>query len=530
MKKLKVTILLLFISVSNFAQEKDILFSLNGEPVSVSEFKRVYEKNLDLVDDEAKNIDKNLELYINYKLKVQEAYTLRLDTSKTYQRELKMYKEQLIAPYLQDKNFQKKQIQEAYKRTKEEVRASHILILFPKKKDKLDTIEMLTKLEDARMRILNGEDFGKVAKEVSEDPSAKINGGDLGFFSAFKMVYPFEEAAYKTELGQVSKPFKTRFGYHILKVTAKRKSKGEFEVAHILATDKSIIGKVKIDSAYQQLEKGKSFEEVVKLFSDDKGTSNKGGRLAKFGTGSMVEPFENEVLQLQNEGDYSKPFRTRYGWHIVKLIKNYPVLPFDDVKEELIRKVKSSGRGTFSTDVVVNRLKKEYSIKENEEVLTNILKGKDLFNDQVDLVTINEKKLAVKDFNAFSKYRKRTPIKQLYKEFLDQEILNYFKENLEKTSTDFKYTLQEYKDGLLLFDLMQQKIWNKSVTDTLGLKKYFETHKNNYKEASLNTIKGEVTNDYQKDLDNNWIKELRKNNVVKIRKKVLKKFKKIYNQ
>lgn len=523
-----------FTALSAFSQKDEVLLTINKEPVMMSEFQSVYEKNLDLVKDkDAKNIDKNLELFINYKLKVKQAYDLKLDTVKSYQREYKSYKNQLIAPYLQDKKFQEKLVKQAYDRTKEEIKASHILIQFPKKNVQPDTVAMYNKLLNARDRIIKGEAFEKVAKEISQDPSVKINGGNLGYFSAFRMVYPFEDNAYKTKTGEVSKPFKTRFGYHIVKVTARRASKGEFEVAHILAADKSIAGKVKIDSAYQELQQGKTFSEVAKKYSADKGTSLQGGKLPKFSAGRMVKPFDDAVLSLKKEGDYSKPFKTKYGWHIVKLLKNYPVKSFKDLQPMLQKKVRESDRGRLSNKAVVNKLKNKYTITENKKALDIFKKlNKDeLKNKELSdvLLTINERKIKQKKFFDYSKYKKGEAINQLFQKFKDQEIINYYKDNLEKTNPEFKRTLHEYKDGLLLFELLQQKIWNKTANDTLALQNYFNKHKTKYKKP-FKEVKGMVMSDYQKDLEENWQKELRKNNVVKIRKRSLKKLKKHYNQ
>ncbi|MDY0779254.1 peptidylprolyl isomerase [Tenacibaculum sp. IB213877] len=525
MKNSLFVIAFVFINFVALAQN-EVLFTINKQPTTVGEFKRIYEKNLDLVDDEeAKSIDANLDLYINYKLKVNEAYKLKLDTVKSYQQELNSYKQQLMAPYLHDKEYQNKMVRQAYDRMKQEVRASHILLTFPKRGESVDTVAMIAKLNEARERIQNGEEFSKVAKEISEDPSAKMNGGDLGYFSAFKMVYPFEEAAYTTEVGQLSEPFKTRFGYHILKVTDKRPSKGEFEVAHIFNADRTNTGKAKIDSLYQKLESGIAFEEVAKKYSDDKSSGVKGGKLPRFGAGKMVAPFENVVLALKNEGDYSKPFKTQFGWHIVKLIKNHPVDTFENLQLELERKVKSGVLGNLSNKAMIAKLKTKYSIKVRDKVLQKALKKQ--VTEEV-ILTINDKKIPQNKFHAYVQNKGKTPTQKLFEEFTNAEVLVYFKENLEKTNLDFKYTYQEYKDGLLLFDLMQQKIWNKSMNDTIGLTNYYKANPSKYSKK-LEEIKGKVVSDYQEFLEDNWIKDLREKNAVRIRKKALIKLKKTYN-
>lgn len=543
MKKL-VLLVVLTIATSLVAQKKEkTLVTINNEKISVAEFKRIYEKNLDAIDnEEAKDIDKNLELFINYKLKVNEAYNIKLDTLTAYQKEIEKYRNQLSAPYLQDSSFINKLVKDAYYRTKNEVKAKHILIRTPRVPTPKDTLQAYNKIMQIRDRIVKGEDFEKVAEEVSEDPSArddnkrnrKGNKGNLGYFSAFNMVFSFEDAAYNTKKGEVSKPFRTRFGYHILQVDDFRPSKGEVEVAHILVKDLGKKGEEKINEVYAKLENDEQFGSLAQRYSEDIGTKSRDGKLRKFGSGAMVAPFDKVAFSLEKEGDYSKPFKTRFGWHIVKLIKKHPVQPFAVLKRELENRIKSSSRAQLSQKAVIERLISKYSISENDEAKA-ILEREDFRKTPSDslnktLFSINNKTVKQSEFVNFAKNRRDKPTYELYSEFKDQEILNYYKENLEKTEPEFANTYKEYKDGLLLFELMQQKIWNKSATDSLGLQNYFEKNKANYKEKKLKEIKGQVMNDYQNELERNWIAELRKKAVIEINKRQLKKLKKKYNQ
>ena len=361
-KEILLTLLLVF-SLNIFSQkDTKTLVTINGEKTSVADFKKIYEKNLNAIDnEEGKDVEKNLELFINYKLKVKEAYQLKLDTLKSYKREIQTYRNQLTAPYLQDKDFLQTLIKQAYDRTKTELRASHILVKFPRNYLPSDTLKLYNKIIEARNRVLAGEAFEKVAKEMSEDPSAKVNGGDLGYFSAFKMVYDFEDAAYKTPLGKVSMPFKTRFGYHIVQNTGSRTSRGERQVAHILIADTTANGKTRIDEVYTKLNSGKTFKELAQQYSNDINTKNKGGILPKFGSGRMVKSFEDATFSLVEVNDYSEPFKTQFGWHIVKLLKEFPVVSFDEMKKEITTKVSKSGRARLSDKAVLDRLKSEYT-------------------------------------------------------------------------------------------------------------------------------------------------------------------------
>ncbi len=526
-----------------FAQKKNkVLVTIDGDDITVAEFKRVYEKNLDAIDnDEAKNVEKNLTLYINYKLKVKEAYDIQLDTLPSYRKEMESYRNQLSAPYLQDSAYINKLVKDAYFRTKNEVKAKHILVRTPKMASPKDTLEAYNKILKIRDRIIKGEDFETVAEELSEDESARNdvksgrvgNKGNLGYFSAFKMVYPFEEAAYSTKLGEVSMPFKTRFGYHIVKVDSFRKSKGEIEVAHILISDKSKKGEELINSIFDRLEKDEQFKMLARKYSNDTGSKSKGGKLRKFGTGVMVKSFEDVAFSLTKEGQYSKPFKTQFGWHIIQLIKKYPVLPFKELELELRNRIKSSSRAQLSEKAVINKLKKKYDIQENEAA-KDIFKNSDIRNLPKDalqeiLLTINDKKITQEDFVNYIKNRRNSPIYELFEAFKDQEILMYYKDNLEKTAPEYANILQEYRDGLLLFELMQQKIWDKSTKDTLGLKKFYENNALKYKKE-LKSIKGEVMNDYQNHLEEKWIADLRKKSRININSKQLKKLIKFYNR
>jgi peptidyl-prolyl cis-trans isomerase SurA len=532
MKKLLFITAVFYVILPSFSQKDSELFRINDAPIMVSEFKQMYEKNLTIAEDtEAKNIDSYLELFINYKLKVKEAYNLQLDTVKSYQRELESYKKELLEPYLYDTETLNALVKEAYNRTKNEIKASHILVRFPSEGLAVDTLFLRNKIVGYRNRILQGEDFKKVAKEVSEDPSVKINGGNLGYFKAFQMVYPFETAAYKTKVGEVSEPFKTKFGWHIVKVTDIRPSKGEFESAHILVRN-SPKSEAKIHSLYKLLESGKPFEEVAKEYSEDTNTAKIGGKLPRFGTGKMVDEFENNVRNLKEPGSYSKPFKTAYGWHIVKLIKNYSVPSFSEIKNELIRKVKQSKRIKISDRALLKKLMDKYQVKEYPEALTVFQKTKKeaLKKDELNVIvlSVNKKKFTQKDFLEFIKLKNEAVTKN-FKDFKKEVLLSYFKEDLFYTNLDYRNTLLEYKEGLLLFDLMQKKIWNKASKDTLGLKSFYIANKVKYGKE-LDDIRGQVISDYQDELEKKWIEKLRKNNMVRVRKGALRKLKNTYNQ
>ena len=543
MKK-SILLFMLIAHVVLFSQKKSkTLVTINDSKITVADFKKVYEKNLAAIDnEESKNVPYNLDLFINYTLKVKEAYQLKLDTLPSYIKEIETYRNQLSAPYLQDKSFTENLIKEAYFRTKNEIKAKHILIRTKKNATPADTLAAYNKILKIRNRILAGEDFEKVAAATSDDDSArdnpqrkfKGNKGNLGYFSAFKMVYPFEEAAYKTPVGEVSMPFKTRFGYHILKVDNIRVSKGEVEVAHILVTDLAPTGKTKIDEVYTKLIEGKSFDSLAKRYSNDNSSKDKGGKLTKFGTGRMVPSFEKAAFSLRDIGDFSKPFKTRFGWHILRLLKKHPLKSFEEMKATITERLKRSGRMKLSDDAVLNKLKKNYRITEHESAKL-ILNRKDIRAISKDslqniLFSINERNFTQAAFVSSIANKKRQPIAALFELYKNEEIVKYFKENLVNTAPEYATILKEYEDGLLFFELMQQKIWHKSSKDTLGLKQFFVENKKNYAVEDLSEIKGQVINDYQNFLEQNWIADLRKKNSIKINKRQLKKLIKFFEK
>ena len=301
---------------------------------------------------------------------------------------METYRNQLIAPYLQDTAYLSKLVKDAYYRTKHQIKASHVLVKLSSNATPKDTLVAYQKILKARAEILSGTSFSKVAKAYSDDTSAKRNGGDLGYFTAFKMLYPFENAAFNTKVGDISMPFRTRFGYHVVKVFDLRLSKGEIEVSHILITGDPVKGKRKIDSLHASLLQGADFQKLASQFSNDTSSSSKGGNLPRFGIGRMLNEFETVAFSLSKEKNLSSPFKTKHGWHIVKLLQTYPVKPFSELKAELTKIVKAKGGARLSDLAVLSRLKKEYDIVINKKAL-------EIFNDPAIRGVAKEKLQAV---------------------------------------------------------------------------------------------------------------------------------------
>lgn len=492
LKKIKTISLFLLIGTTVLAQKSrdKVLLKIDKEKVYASEFERLFGKNKNLkIQGETPSIDDDIQLFVDYKLKLIEAEDLQMDTVSSYIEEVARYRNQLVLPYLNDDSLVDSLVLEAYDRTLREVRASHILVRVDK--NTTDTIAAYEKITAIRQIILDGADFDAVAKDKSEDPSAKMNAGDLGYFSAFRMVYPFESAAFNTPKGEVSEVFRTQFGYHFLKVVDIRESMGEMEVAHIMIRDTTAPGTSTINKVYKELLSGANFEELAKKYSDDKRSSVNGGKLNRFGVGSLPPPFGEISFALTPEEKYSKPFRTAFGWHIVKYLNHYPVSSFEDAKEELLQKTKKDSRSKTLSNPVVLRLKKEYTIEINESAKKEFENPSFEVVDSLNtwLVKIQQDTLTQKDFSNYIMNRRDKTAMQNFNPYLDQEILEYYKVHLEETDEEFKNLFQEYKNGLLLFDLMKEKIWDAAQNDSIGLQKFYASHKTDYiKPESFKTV------------------------------------------
>ncbi|MCA0931689.1 peptidylprolyl isomerase [Lutimonas saemankumensis] len=482
--KLVIIILLFALNPVMAQDEKKILFSVDGEDVYNAEFIRVYEKNKDIVvDDDQKDFEDYFNLFVDFKLKLKQARELSLDTISSYREELAKYREQLVQPYLQNPEATEELIREAYERTLQEVNASHILVRLEPDAIPADTLKAFLKITEARAKILNGASFDSIARIYSEDPSVKTNNGNLGYFSAFSMVYSFENAAYTTEKGDVSEPFRTRFGYHILKINDKRESPGEVQVAHIMIKKDSTVlrdPKDQIDQIYMKLERGDDFASMAREQSDDLGSARKGGVLPKFGTGRMIKSFEEVAFSLQAEGDFSEPFETQYGWHILKLLKKYPIPDYEELYPKLESKVKNGSRSSYVERSLAERIVKDYNYVTFKSKLQkhNSIEGFEQSEDT--LLRIEEKYFTGRSFYLYGKDIKQKGMEEIYDDFCNKMVINYYKENLNVTNKEFALTYQEYKDGLLLFELLQREIWKKSETDSAGLQTFFESNRSKY--------------------------------------------------
>lgn len=501
-KNLILPVLLSFMIQWVGAQIKNdaVLFTVEDTPVFASDFLRVYNKNLDLVKDESqKDVDEYLKLFVNYSLKLKEAKALGYDKKPNYIREFNSYKKQLAKNYLTDHKVTEKLVKEAYERISNDVKVSHILVRIPE--TETDTAAVYNQMLSFRDRLLN-EDFETVQKEVHNGNSVIAEA--LGYFSGFKMVYEFENVAFNTPVGGVSQPFRTQFGYHVLKVFDKRPSRGEVSVGHIMIANNkdSITDPAKrIQEIYKLIEQGQEFESLARQFSDDQSSAKKGGKLTTFKSGQLTSvKFEDMAFSLKNEGDISKPFETDYGWHITKLYKKIPIAPYEEMKANLENRVQRDGRSRIINETFINSLRAKYKIPKsidlsdfvsilNDAYFSNQWKVPESFENEKPLIKIGKEQITYGDFASYlDTNQKRITEKQSldgvvssqFKSFLDERLLKYQEENLEYENEEYAHVLTEYRDGLLLFDLMETKIWEAVKNDSVGLQKFYEKNKANY--------------------------------------------------
>ncbi|MBP6312790.1 MAG: peptidylprolyl isomerase [Flavobacteriales bacterium] len=553
-----------------------VLMTVDGVAVTQGEFEAIYKKNNKDASVTKEALDEYLELFMNYKLKVREAESLGMDTVTKFRNELEGYRKQLARPYLIDRELNDALMREAFDRMGQEVRASHILVSVGPDASPEDTLAAWKRISDLRARVVKGEDFATVAKSQggSDDPSVAKNGGDLGYFSALQMVYPFETAAFTTGVGEVSRPVRTRFGYHIIKVADKRPARGQVKVSHIMlrSTEEDPGEKQKTDAdriaeINRQIKAGEiSFADAAVKYSEDESSNTKGGELPMFGTGKMIEEFEDASFALKADGDISEPVKTRYGWHIIQRMEYKAPPTFDEAKGELKNKIGKDSRAEITRNAFLQKLKKDYAVVvKNEDLkpiyalvdttifmkgqiendtlirknlvegvykkgglsykrelsgmikdgklvtsrsrqydeLTQTMEDTIVVRDMVEgwsydrakaskltkpVLIIRDRTYTQKDLlNSLEEKQRRersVPVKEYvnakFDEFVDEQVLKYEDEHLEEKYADFRMLMKEYRDGILLFELTDEKVWGRAVKDTAGLEAFHAAHADDF--------------------------------------------------
>lgn len=508
MRKLALTCLASGIFLTSVSAQT--LFSYGGNPVSKQEFLRVYEKNsLNKKPDFSEPaLREYLDLYSLFRMKVKEADLQHLDTLPAIQHELDNYRKQLAKNYLTDDEVANKLIKEAYDRMKEEIHVQHILIMSPAGSD---TAIAYKKIDSISKALQKGADFVETAKAVTEDRGSKDNGGDLGYLTALQTVYPFENVMYSTPVGKISAPFRTQFGYHILKVIDRRSARGEVKVAHIMVSTPKSKGDMgaksamlRVDSVENELKQGVPFDQLVAKYSDDKFSKDNKGELQPFGVGRVAPAFEEAAFALKKPGDISAPVRTEYGYHIIKLIERYPMKPFDSLKTGIKKKVENDSRAQTARDIFFDKIKQKNGFKEYAAGLNAVLdkvskvpdtgKGANQFAADYfkgmnqPVFALAGKNYLQSDFGTFAytlthgrlNGPKRGTMTDIYKLYVNNVVNDFEEHKLVEENPDFKNLMEEYRDGIMLFELMDRNVWGKASRDSSGLQAFYESHKNKY--------------------------------------------------
>jgi len=482
-----------------------VLFTVNGVPVTVSEFTYIYTKtNGPRATFSRASLEEYLDLYQRFKLKVQKARDMKLDTIPSLKEELEGYRRQLADSYLIDKEVTERLVEEVYKHSQQDVNISHILVSIAG--DGKDTLNAFKRITEAKSMLMMGEVFDSIAVRYSDDKSAKSNFGHVGYVTAIfpKGLYKLEQAAYSAPIGQVVGPLRTVAGYHLLLVHDRRPARGEVECAHILIRKPMQTGmardaKGRIDSIYQALQTGANFEELAKTLSEDRQSAGKGGYIGVFGINRYERSFEDAAFQIEKEGAWSKPFETTAGWHIIKLISKRPIGAYNTAKAGLMTKVKNDDRFEEAKQTMIEKVKKESDFKEFNTTLENFTdtltesilsykwkapqplpqsllfafgaKHKATLGDFMDYLERSSRK-RIRMANQFTP---KEAVMSLYKDFVNEQTLKFEEQQLDVKYPEFKALMREYEEGILLFEATKMVVWDKAGQDTTGLEAFFKT-------------------------------------------------------
>jgi len=530
-----------------------VLMTVDGNEIQSGEFIRMYNKSLE--PGKKLDIDSYLQDYIVFKLKVADALKEGYDTTVAFRNEFTGYRNQLSQNYLTDTQTKEMLVQKAYQRSLTEINAWHILIAIPQEASSPeDTLKAWDKACDIRERIIKGESFEQVARGTSDDQSVMVNSGNLGYFTVFQMIMPFEDAAYNLNIGAISMPIRTPYGYHIIKIADKRKAKGRIKVAHIMKSvppgteeKEAKQAEEQINNIYNQLNQGIPFGDLAKKFSDHKESGSKGGELNWFGTGEYISDFSEAAFSLADTGNYTKPVRTIYGWHIIKLLGRQKHGSLEESRSYIESKINQSYLNSISKKLFIENLKKEYNFRINhvayqwfvENTDTLIIQGLRTYNrirmPKVNLYSFANQYFTTDEFADYIEKRKSMIITNDSSIFINKsietrvedQIIDYENSMLEKKYPEFRYLMNEFHDGILLFEISEKKVWNRVSEDSSGLYRYYEDHKNNYlkpreMEGKIYTIKSSnseklLSSTFKRysrkpDLDNRLIQKFNKNN------------------
>ncbi len=484
------------VSLAQITSDTEIM-NIGGKSITKGEFEYTYRKNIQQ-QSEKTPLDEYVTLFGNYKLKVAEAEALGIDTTRQFTTEFEGYRDQLVKPYMVDKHAEEQLAREAYDRLLEEVEASHILFRVDPSATLEEKKAVYKNALKVREEAMKGADFAELARRYSEDPSVQNNNGYLGYFGAFYMVYPFEKAAYETAVGEISIPVETQFGYHLIKVTGRRRTRA-LELSHIMlkvpqnAPDKVQKEREKeVWKIYDKIQKGADFSELARRYSEDQSSSEKGGLLPMLTTGQIIPSFEKAAFALNEVGEVSKPVRTEFGWHIIKLLGERTPGSYEQMHDVIVRRMARDERADAGRKMFAEKLKEDKNFAWNDSVRTVLEKEISDTSFMIRLAEMNQtlfsfdgKSYPVSGLLSYMSSDKSSTVslselRELSDKYVLDVLVDYKTSELCRTNADFRYLLQEYRDGMLLFEISNREVWNKAMEDKKGLKKYFRKNKKKY--------------------------------------------------
>ncbi len=506
MKNVVLIIFLLCCSQTFFGQT---IAWYGNHQISRDEFLSAYRKNNTNTKATDKSYREYLDLYIRYRLKVQAAYDKKMDTLPAQLSELHNFRSQIADQYSNDETSLNRMVEEAFVRSHKDLRLSYIFVSAPKTASPGDTLKAYKKITEAHNQLKKIKDFGEVAMTYSEDPFVKSNRGDLGYITVFDLPYTMETEAYRISDNQVSPVFRTDGGYFMVKKTGERSAAGRMHAAQILlifpyqANDvEKEDTRQRADSLYRAILSGSDFGELARKFSGDNLSYQLGGVLPEFGIGKYDPVFEQVAYGLQKDGDISKPFASSFGYHILKRISRIPVSETRDKKTmaELQNRVKADKRIGVSRKEMLQSVLKKTGFKQMMPAGNHLFVYTDSMllykkdpgfhdlNAHSVLFRFPDKTYTVSDWVGYRRTLGGVPALLNGKTNLDlldqyKQIVafEYYKAHLERYNKDFANQLNEFRDGNLLFEIMQKRVWDKASADTAGLKNFFETHARSYR-------------------------------------------------
>lgn len=514
MRRLFAISLLLSLAASLFAQaDSEILFSIADREVTVGEFRYIYEKtNGEKATYSRESLEEYLDLYQRFKLKVQRAYDMRLDTVKSLQQELAGYRRQLAENYLMDRAVTDRLAEELYSRQQQDVEISHILLTLAATAEPADTLAAYQKALEIKKQ-LKPTNFADLAKQHSQDQYSKDKGGRIGFLSAPLPdgLYTLENAIYAAKENTIVGPVRTKYGLHLVMVHSKRPARGEIEAAHILIR-KNADGsnredaRLKAEQIASLLANGQQlFEKLAATMSEDEKTAKSGGYIGFFGINRYESSIEDAAFALAKDGDVSGVVESQVGFHIIKRISKKANQPFADERALLISKVKADSRYQAATAALIQQIRQRVDLQEDKQLLMQFassLTDSTFLNlawkapqprDERTLFRFgNGKKISLADFQDYLQKGARQRAAQArssnsqrvvtnaYQEFLDAQLLAYEESKLEDNYPEFRALMREYEEGILLFEATKLEVWDKASEDSIGLVQFFEKHSDRY--------------------------------------------------